>query len=156
MKAFRFTLEAVRTLRQRQENDAMESYVAALASRQQMKSNLEAIDARIKEDSSHILRLLDSGCRAAQASQARHFHSSLEKQLNECVIALGRAERRVQAASQAMLVARQQREIVDTYRDKQHQSHERLRAREEQKTLDEFSVRRVNATLTGQTQSSYD
>ncbi len=156
MKAFRFTLEAVRTVRQRQENDALEQYARALLARQQVLDLLEAADARINEDWSHIRRLLAGGCNAARAAQAHHFHRSLEKQRDECVTALGEAERQVQAASQAMLAARPQRELVDTYREKQHTRHQRLEAREEQKILDEFAVRRVTAVHLGQAQTSHD
>ncbi len=151
MKAFRFTLEAVRTVRQRQENDALEEYSRALLNRQQVLDSLEMIDARIGEDWSHIRRLLAGGCNAAHAAQAHHFHRSLEKQRDDCVAALGRAERRVQSASHAMLVARQQREMVDVYCEKQHAAHRRLEAREEQKLLDEFAVRRVTAIHASQT-----
>ncbi|MGA2175606.1 MAG: flagellar export protein FliJ [Verrucomicrobiota bacterium] len=156
MKAFRFTLEAVRTVRQRQENDALELYARALLARQQVLDALEAVDGRINDDWSHIRQLLANGCSAAQAAQAHRFHRSLEKERDDCVAALGQAERRVQSASQAMLAARQQREIVETYREKQHLRHQRLEAREEQKLLDEFAVRRVTAIHAGQPQSSHD
>jgi len=43
MKSFRFTLEAVRTLRQRQEQAAMEQYAQALLARQQAVAKLEAL-----------------------------------------------------------------------------------------------------------------
>jgi flagellar export protein FliJ len=156
MKAFRFTLEAVRTVRQRQENDALELYARALLARQQVLDALEAVDGRINDDWSHIRQLLANGCNAAKAAQAHQFHRSLEKERDACVAALGQAERRVQSASQAMLAARQQREIVETYREKQHVRHQRLEAREEQKVLDEFAVRRVTAIHAGQPQSSHD
>lgn len=142
MRAFRFTLEAARTVRQRKENDALEEYARALAARQQILSLLETIDARIHDDWSNIRRLLASGCSAAQATQAHSFHRSLEAKRSDCVASLGQAERRVQGASQAMLAAHQQREIVDVFREKQYARHLRLEAREEQKILDEFAGRR--------------
>jgi flagellar export protein FliJ len=149
MKAFRFTLEAARTVRQRKENSALEEFARALAARQQVLDSLETIHARITEDWAHIRRLLAGACNAAQAAQAHAFHRSLETKRNECVNALGHAERRVQAASQAMLIAHQQREIVDIYREKQLLRHQRLAAREEQKTLDEFALRRPAALHAG-------
>jgi flagellar FliJ protein len=156
MKAFRFTLEAVRTVRQRQENEALEQYARALLERQQVLDLLEVMDGRINEDWSHIRQLLAGGSTAAQIAQAHQYHRSLEKQRDDCVAALGQAERRVQNASQAMLLARQQREMVDTYREKQHTRHRRLEGREEQKLLDEFAVRRVTAVHAAQPQSSND
>jgi flagellar export protein FliJ len=145
MKAFRFTLEAVRTLRQRQEQEALENYARALATRQQVLNLLTDIDQRISRDFVQIRKLLAEGCTAAQAGQAQAFHASLQKKRDDCVAALGKAERRVNAASQAMLAARQQREMVEVYREKQHGAYERLTLREEQKILDEFAVRRVTA-----------
>jgi flagellar export protein FliJ len=156
MKAFRFTLEAARTVRQRKENEALEEFARALAARQQMLDAIEIMDARISDDWAHIRRLLSGGCNALQAAQAHSFHRSLEARRNEAVAALGQAERRVQAASQAMLVAHQQLEVVDVYREKQLTRHQRAEAREEQKVLDEFGSRRANAMSAAQTLASDD
>ncbi|HEY3915351.1 MAG TPA: flagellar export protein FliJ [Verrucomicrobiae bacterium] len=142
MKAFRFTLEAVRTVRQRKENEALEKFVQALLARQALLDLLESIDERITQSRAQIRKLLADGCGAAQASQAYDCHATLEKRREECVTSLGHAERRVNAASQAMLLARQQREIVDIYCDKQKARHQRLQLLEEQKALDEFASRR--------------
>jgi flagellar export protein FliJ len=156
MKAFRFTLEAARTVRQRKENNALEEYARALAARQQIVSLLELIDTRIHADGTHIRRLLTDGCNAAQVAQAHSFHRSLEAKRADCVTALGQAERRVQLASQVMLAAHQQREIVDIFREKQYACHQRLEAREEQKLLDEFAVRRSSMAQAGQLHSIDD
>jgi flagellar export protein FliJ len=156
MKAFRFTLEAVRTIRQRQENEALEFYARALLSRQHALASLEAIHHRIAEDFARMRQLLAGGCTAAQAAQAQNYHRSLEKMREEAVGALEQAERRVNAASQAMLIARQQREIVDVYREKQQAVHQRAELREEQKTLDEFALRRVSAPGTAQPHAGHD
>lgn len=142
MKAFHFSLEAVRTLRQRQENDALEQYARALMVRQQALTALEAIRERIQANWVEIRRLLAGPWIGSQASQLQDYHCALDRRQQECVAALRVAERGVQAASHAMLQARQQREIVDTYRDKQLASHQRLAVREEQKMIDEFSGRR--------------
>lgn len=156
MKAFQFTLEAVRTLRQRQENEALELYARALLARQQVLDLLEDIQQRIGDDFAQMRRLLASGCTAAQASQAQHYHRSLEKLRDDTVAALGQAERRVNAASQAMLAARQQREIVDVYREKQQTLHQRAEMREEQKFMDEFATRRVTVLHSAQPRSAHD
>jgi flagellar export protein FliJ len=145
MKAFRFTLEAVRTLRQRQEQEALEEYARALLARQQALEGLAALDQRIGQDFAQMRELLAKSCTAAQAAQAQNYHRSLEKKREESMGALGQAERRVNTASKAMLAARQQREMVEVYREKQHAVHQRLELREEQKILDEFALRRVTA-----------
>ena len=145
MKTFRFTLEAVRTLRQRQEQEALEHCARALLARQQVLAALTDIDQRIGRDFTQMRKLLAGPCTAAQAAQAQNFHAALEKKREECVAALGQAERRLNAASQAMLAARQKRETVDVFREKQQVTHQRLQMREEQKTLDEFASRRVTS-----------
>jgi flagellar export protein FliJ len=156
MKAFRFTLEAVRTVRQRQENEALELYARALLARQQAQDLLVAIHQRIGEDFALMRPLLAGGCTAAQATQAQNYHLSLEKLRDEYEVSLGQADRRVKAASQAMLAARQQREIVDVYRKKQHAVHQRAELREEQKIMDEFAIRRVTALNSAQSHSEHD
>jgi len=142
MKAFHFTLEAVRTLRQRQENDTLEQYSRALLIRQQALAALETARDRIQAHWAEMRRLLSARCAASHATQLQDHYRTLEQRQQECVAALRAAERGVQAASQLMLLARQQREIVDIYRDKQEARHQRLVAREEQKALDEFASRR--------------
>jgi flagellar export protein FliJ len=156
MKAFRFTLEAVRTLRQRQEHDAQEAYARALLARQQVLELLDAMDQRIARDFAQMRRLLAGRCTAAQAAQAQNYHSSLEKKREDCLAALGQAERRVNAACQAMRAACQRREMVDVYREKQFAVHQRLGLREEQKILDEFAIRRVTALNTAQSDNHHD
>jgi len=55
-----------------------------------------------------------------------------------------------------MLAARQQREMVDVYREKQHAVHQRLELREEQKILDEFAIRRVTALNSAQSDTRHE
>ena len=156
MKAFRFTLEAVRTLRQRKEQEALEQYARTLLARQQVLDLLEATEQRINRDFARMRQLLAGGCSAGQASQAQSYHGSLEKHRDDCVAALGLAERRVQAAFQEMVAARQRREMVEVYRDKQRAAHSRLEWREEQKIQDEFGLRRVTALNSAQTQYAHE
>jgi flagellar biosynthesis chaperone FliJ len=55
-----------------------------------------------------------------------------------------------------MLATRQQREMVDVYREKQQAVHQRLELREEQKILDEFAIRRVTALNSAQADTHHD
>ena len=156
MKAFRFTLEAVRTLRQRQEREALEGYIHALLYRQKALAALEAVDQSIARDFAQMRQLLAGSCTAARAAQAQNYHRSLEVQRDAASVALAQAERRVNEASQTMIAARQQRETVDVYREKQHALHQRLELREEQKMMDEFALRRVTAPISAQTDTYHE
>jgi flagellar export protein FliJ len=142
MKPFHFTLEAVRTLRQRQEQAAMEQYAAALVVRQQSLDRLDAVQRELNAAWQELRVRITAGCAASQLAQANEYHGVLGKRRDECITSLGLAERRVNAAMQAMLAARRQREIVDKSCEKQKTRHQREQFREEQKILDDLAGRR--------------
>ncbi|HEY3863213.1 MAG TPA: flagellar FliJ family protein [Verrucomicrobiae bacterium] len=151
MKAFQFSLEAVQVVRQRQENDALESYAGALLARQQAIDLVEGIEQRLREHYGQILQMVAGGCAASQAAQAQNYHRSLTQRRDEAAAALRKADGRVSSACDAMMAARQQREIVDGYRRKQQAAHHRTALREEQKMLDEFAIRRATVLTASQT-----
>jgi flagellar protein FliJ len=148
MKAFHFSLEAVQTLRQRQEQQAMEQYVRALLARQQALDHLEFVRERIRLNQEELSRLLSAGCTAAVATQVHHFERSLEKLEADRAGALALTERRVNTTFQAMVLARQKRKMVESFRERQLARHRRAEAREEQKILDDLAGRRDRSILT--------
>lgn len=148
MKRFRFTLEAVRVLRQRQEQDALDLYAKALVARQQAADRLGAARERLHEGWRDLRELLNRGCDAAALVRMKDYHRTLEKRRDECILAIGVAERRVGAAFNALMLARQQTEIVETGFQRQKARHERERAYEEQKFLDDLAGRRTASALT--------
>ena len=147
MKPFHFTLEAVRVVRQRQEQDAMESYARTLLVRRQAVERLESVQQQINAGWQELRELLARGCAAGEATRAQSCHRVLEKRRDEYAAALGLAERRVNAAFNAMLAARHQREIVDKGFEKQKALHQREQQRGEQKFLDDLASRRPAGIL---------
>jgi flagellar export protein FliJ len=147
MKSFRFTLEALGTLRQRQEQKAMEQYAQSLIARRQAVDGLEAAEHDLSACWQDWRDRLAGGCAAAEAAQAHAYQRSLAQRRDECALALETAERRVNAALHGMLLARQQREIVDKCFDKQKARHRREEARGEQKFLDDLAGRRGSSIL---------
>jgi flagellar export protein FliJ len=148
MKAFHFTLEAVRTVRQRQEQKAMEVYAQALLARQKAMEILDAAQRQLNAAYQEARQKMERGCSAAQTAQMHVYNQSLARRRDECTAALGAAERRVNSTLQTMLAARQQRGIVDKYFDKQKLRHQREELRLEQKFTDELASRRTNSILT--------
>lgn len=142
MKAFHFTLEAVRTVRERHEQAAMEHYAQALVAREQAAQRLNTAQEKLNAVGREIRALLAGGCTASKAAQAHESHRFLQQRLNECVSALGLAECQVNVALNAMLAARRQREIVDKFYDQQKTRHRRDQLRGEQKVLDDLAGRR--------------
>jgi flagellar export protein FliJ len=147
MKSFHFTLEALGTLRQRQEQKAMEQYAQSLIARRQAMDGLEAAERQLSACWQDWRGRLAGGCAAAEAAQAHAYQRSLAQRRDECTLALETAERRVNAALHGMLLARQQREIVDKCFDKQKARHRYEQARGEQKFLDDLAGRRGNSIL---------
>ena len=145
MKKFHFTLEALGTLRQRQEQKAMDLYAQCLIARSQAVEALSAVERLLGASWEEWRGRLAGGYVAAEAAQTQVYQRSLNQRRDECARALETAERRVNAAMKAMLVARQQREIVNKCFDKQKDRYNREQARSEQKFLDDLAGRRGNS-----------
>ncbi|HET7625346.1 MAG TPA: flagellar export protein FliJ [Verrucomicrobiae bacterium] len=144
MKAFRFTLESVLTLRQRQEQVAMSHYAQSLLAHQQASARLEAAQRDLDAGQQELRGRIAGGFAAAQAAQAQDYILLLEKKRQKCAAELSVAEKRKNFAMQTMLAARQQREVVDKFFERQKKRYDYERAREEQKTLDSLPQRRVS------------
>jgi flagellar export protein FliJ len=147
MKIFRFTLQALLTLRQRQERFAMERYAHALLEREQAATKVARADHALAEAWMDLRGRIGSGCSAAAMAQALDYRRELESHQAAAVAALGVAERNVNLALQRMLDARRQREVVETCRERQQERHSREELREEMKFNDELAVRRAAALL---------
>jgi flagellar export protein FliJ len=142
MKPFRFTLEAVSTLRQRQEQKAMDQYVRSLALRSQAAERLETAESTLTAAWQEWRTQMTQGVTAIEAARAQAHHRLLMRQRDECVTGLETADRRVNAALQAMIAAKQQREVVDKCFEKQKARHTREQLQEEQKFMDDLAGRK--------------
>ena len=147
MKAFHFTLESVLTLRQRQDQEATGKYAQSLLAQQQVLARLETAERELSNCWRELRAQLMTGCTASQAAQGQAYHRSLEKRREECAVQLRVEERRVNAALRAMLAARQQREVVDKFFDKQKKRHDYGCLQEERKLMDEFAPRRAASRM---------
>ncbi len=140
MKAFKFTLEAVRTLRSRQEKIALEQYGKAVQTREQAtallwktRSELEQIfvERRAKAD----------GTVAADLAKLEQWSGEVATREKECLQTVQLAAKRVETTWEELLFARKEREIVEKYLDHQRERYDRALDREEQKSLDELANR---------------
>lgn len=147
MKRFHFTLEAVRIVRQRHEQEAMELYAKALLGRRQAMDRLDSVQRELNAACQELRTLFTNGGTASKAAQAHDYQRTVEKRRDDCAVELSLAERRVNAALQGMLNARRQREIVDKAYERQKANHQRGQSRREQKLLDDLGVRRANSIL---------
>ena len=88
-----------------------------------------------------------AGVTGMEAARIQSFQRLLMQRRDEGAVALEAAERRAGSALHAMLLARQQREIVDKFFDRQKARHQRDQARAEQKFLDDLGGRRGSSVL---------
>jgi flagellar protein FliJ len=141
MKRFRFTLQALQTVRQRQEQVALEQYSVAMQARLQAEAAFLA--ARSERDfawEQHRKRL-ELGATAAQLAQLQAYCQAAELRCQESEVRLRAAEDEVHQKWQQFAEARKQREVVDKVEERQRRRYQRECAREEQKMLDELGLR---------------
>lgn len=149
MKSFRFSLQAVLTLRQRQERFALEAHAAALLARHQALERVRLAERELSAAWSELRRRQDTGCSAAELAQASAFSQSLSRRRDEVISALALSERGVNVSLKNLLEMRRQREIVDACHDKQKVAHQREMARQQNRLLDDLAGRRFTPLLAG-------
>ena len=151
MKPFRFTLEAVSTVRKRAEHEALESFANALLLRGAALEHLDAVQRDLDAVWTEMRQEVARGCRAARMAQLRLHSQAVEEERARRETDLQQAERAVNQALQRMLAAHQQREVVDKFRSQQRARHELHLGRETQKFLDELATQRPLPALAWRT-----
>jgi flagellar export protein FliJ len=149
MKRFAFKLEAVLTLRQRAEQMALERYSRAIQHRQSCASRVAEVEMELSETRRQWLNLLADGCPAARAAQMLSFCHALEERKRQCEQTLNLADVELNQASQKMLFARQQREAVEKFLERQRERYDRQLRDEERKLVDDLVNRRSPISLAG-------
>ena len=141
MKRFQFNLQAVLTLRQREEQNAMELYAKELLARQQALVRLGEVETELDQARTEWRQSAANGCSAFKLVQAQLSYTKLSERRDFCARSLAEAERRTNTALAAMLEGRQQRRIVDKYYDKRRAEFDRNLITMEQKESDELAGR---------------
>lgn len=141
MKHFRFTLQALLTVRQREERDALENYARKLQTRQQALDDLAAIENDLALAWNDLRHQMIEGTHAAALLQRQAHCHHLGQQREQRLTLLSQAEEAANLALLTVLTARQNREVVEKFLDQQRKNYQRECNREEQKLLDELAHR---------------
>lgn len=149
MKRFEFKLQAVLTLRQRAEQAALEKYSRAIQNRQTAADGVAHCDMELSEGRRQWLNALADGCPAVRAAQMLGFCHLLEERKRQSEQALLLADIELNQASQKMLFARQQREAVEKFLERQRERYDRELRDEERKLIDDLVNRRVPVSFAG-------
>jgi flagellar export protein FliJ len=147
MKPFRFTLEALRIIRERQESEAMEKYGRALMELKRRREALEQAASEVVWMQEEIKRRLEEGSMVAHIMHQQLSLVHLEQVRKEAGEAVDAAGKEVKEALQAMLKARRNREIVDKFQARQRAVYDRALTLEEQKLMDELASHRQPPAL---------
>ena len=145
MKAFRFTLDSVKVLRERQERDSLEVYALKLKRRQEAAEQVEKIHQELASTWMKMRSELMEGASCGEINRLRDFCRVLEERRKEAAAGLQLAEQEVNRTFQVFLKARAEREVVDKFFDSQKAAWDRTLSKEEQKLLDEMATRRSPA-----------
>lgn len=141
MKAFRFSLQSIRVIRERKEQVAQKKYVEAMRAHEVAAGNLHLASEELAAGWALLCRELHDGATAANLHRSRSWCNVLEQRQKECAALVQTAQRALDFASHELMLARRDREALDRYHDKCRLAHDRKMQREEQKQLDELALR---------------
>jgi flagellar FliJ protein len=143
MKRFRFSLQAVLTVRQRQEQVALERLAEAIAARQLAIDRLNEVQQACKNAWALSRERTAAGAPAAHLAQLHDYCHDLEQLQKDCEQAVQAAQRVVDQKWEKLVAARQAREAVDKLLERQRERYDRELQREEQKMLDDMTSQRA-------------
>lgn len=146
MKPFSFSLQAVRTLRQRQEQLALDGFGRAVQARQAAIDQQQLAERRLAAGQDQLTALQIDGATIEQMNQLRDHCRALEQQLTQSRAACAKAQSAANRAWDILQEARQALQLVDKLYSRQREEYDRELRREEQRQLDELSGLRWLAT----------
>lgn len=146
MKKFKFSLQAVRLLKNKIEEDAAQKHARALVQVGRAKSELAETE---RELNAAALMQFSTGKKtpAQELLQLNQYITALEKLRRERLERCLHAEKDVTLARAALEKAAREREILDRVHEHQHSSHKFHVARQEQKWMDEIAQKMKRGIL---------
>jgi flagellar export protein FliJ len=147
MKPFRFTLQALLTLRQHHEQRAMEQYAHTLESRRLALVQRDAASHTLDNVRAELRLQLSGGTPAVLLSQAHAYSRLVELRLHQASQKLAATEQAATEALQSLVAARKDRETLETLRDRRLKLHATQARRLDDRLLDELATRRHGSPL---------
>jgi len=145
MKAFRFPLESLRTLRQQRERTAQQTYARALVLCDGAQRVLQLAEEELKAGHAMLMSELKTGATASRFVNLRTWCTVLELRRTECLVRLAEARRHANEIFQVMTVISREREALDRFHDNKQSLWQRAFQADEQKMFDELAVQRQAA-----------
>lgn len=147
MKRFRFSLEAVETVRARAAREALENYARKLRARIDAEAALEKADHELAEHLAQWRRSMEKTFSPSDMLQHEHTRVMLEARRNERAKELRQAAAAATQAYAAFQVARQKSDVVERFHERQRHEFNLAVLKEEQHLLDELAASRRDPGL---------
>jgi flagellar export protein FliJ len=154
MKAFRFRLQAVLTLREQVEQAAEQRCARSYAAVEGAAARVRSAEAEIDAAEQAHRAQLAAGPRASQLEQLRLYAGLLHERRRQLARELAEARRRADEARRQLLLATQQREALERLRGRQQRAHDYQSTRAEQQILDELVGRGPSLSTTWKTSTA--
>lgn len=148
MKPFRFSLQAVLTLRQRQEQGALQEYGAALRSYREGVNAMETAQREMEHAWRSLQQELNRGSHAGRLHWAGEYCRGLEQKCEKQRREVKRLESRLESRRQALLKAQAEREAVEKFHDRQRRYHQLEVRRAEEKAVEDLLQGRQSRSST--------
>ena len=148
MRRFRYPLQAILTLRQREEQVAMDHYAICVRDREAARSEVDR-SIQIQADvTRNYLERLGTGARVGTLTFDQIGLDYAKQQTISKQRCFKDSEHRVQQALTKLTVARKNREVVEKLLGYRLDDHRRAELREEMMMLDELSARKTASLIT--------
>lgn len=147
MKSFRFPLRAVLTVRLNQEAIALGAFAVAQAEFEKIAARCRRIQQEIEDAFVFRRNAFKSAASSEEVQQMQKGIRALHDALRRCQAELQQAQTILEEKSQALLEAKQKREVVEKVQQKQLARHQLQAARAEQKVLDEMATLKSMGSL---------
>ncbi len=146
MKKFKFSMEAVRLLKNKIEDEAAQKHARALVQVGKAKADLAETEREL--NAADLMQFSASKKTPAQELvQLNQYISALEKLRRERLERCLHAEKDATLARAALEKAAREREILDRVHEHQHSLHRFHVARQEQKWMDEIAQKMKRGLL---------
>jgi len=139
MKPFHFSLQAVRTLRQRQEQISLEAFGRAVQARTEAIEKQNGRERGLHQAWNQLEQLQMNGADAREINQFRAHCQSLQQALTHAQQLTSAAQQVANEAWEKLNESRQLLELVNKFYERRRDEYERELRQEEQKQLDEIA-----------------
>jgi flagellar export protein FliJ len=144
MKPFKFTLQAVRTVREREEQSALREYVATLRALEEAKRRYEAVEEQILMAWDDFRQALQTDSSSVEITRVQDDCEMLQERRRELESALQAARQKANRAFTRYLAAHQACALVEQCVQNQSHRHEHERPKRQQKGIDDLAQRSLS------------